>query len=128
MILKRNTLIRSIKPFCILVCLSSLLLGCKKESVVSEDIVFNITLQSGDSYEYDFVTGEEEGALIQIQASNYCQSEIMRDQSTDMSAIYFYQSLIGYVGTDFVQIQKRTFDVSTGEEEAQVYRFNFTVE
>ena len=125
MILKIN---RLIKPFCILLCISSLLLGCKKESIVIQDIEFNITLQSGDTYEYDFDTGDEEGALIQTQASNYAESEIIRDQSTDMSAVYIYQPINGYVGADFVQIQKLTFDVSSGEEEVQVYSLYFTVE
>ena len=102
--------------------------GCKKDPMVYEDVDINIVLQSGDSYEYDFITGDEEGAIIQIQATHYYQSEIIRSQSTNMSSVYLFNPLSGYIGTDFVQIQKQMYDLSTGEEKQQLYRFNFTIE
>lgn len=105
-----------------------ILFGCNKDPIVYEDIDINIALKSGDLYVYDFLTGDEEGAIIQIQATNYYQSEIIRNQSANKSSVYLYKPLSGYIGTDVVQIQKQMYDFSTGKEKQQVYRFNFTIE
>ena len=82
------------------------LTGCSN-SVDTDDVdgdSITVNLKSGEVYQYYAVSGDEEGAVISLQASHYERREILRNAKTNYSVVYFYQSATDYTGSDSVEL------------------------
>jgi len=76
--------------------------------------VVQVDLQVNEQYQYDTrISGDEEGADISTQASHFEISEIIRNESTNFSAVYKYKPELDYTGMDEVEIM-----LSTGSDGA----------
>jgi hypothetical protein len=91
-----------------------LLLGltsCKKDELIPPPTIERVSqtitvyLKDTDTYQYATVGGDEESAIITFQAQHYSVSEIRRNAATKWFALYFYQPMTGYVGTDHAEIE-----------------------
>ena len=88
----------------------------------------NVTLKNTESYSRTFVLGDEEGAAIMYQAQHYEKSELVRDESTNMNAVYLYKPTSGFVGNDYVILNihyNKTGENSSAYTETE--RINFTI-
>ena len=102
--------------FCVVVvCL--LLSACKDlgEEPTPPVPVVNVALRNTETFQYPTVGGDEEGTLISTQAQHYRVSEIQRDASTNWVCVYVYQPEIGYVGTDYAELEIHTNNVGSPE-------------
>ncbi|MEJ6588896.1 MAG: hypothetical protein QNL43_03755 [Crocinitomicaceae bacterium] len=63
--------IDTMKSFCFIVFATILLFACEKEPVSPSNMDLDYSLESGESFSFNFNTGDEEGVVIQIQASNF---------------------------------------------------------
>ncbi len=52
--------------------------------------------------------GDEEGAIIIVQALHFEVSEFARNETTNWSVVYTYKPTPGYVGKDSVEIETCT--------------------
>jgi len=64
-----------------------------------------VQLKSTDTYKYETVSGDEEGARIAKQAEHFSVSEIRRGAETNWIAVYYYQPQPGYTGPDYVELE-----------------------
>jgi hypothetical protein len=99
-----------------------------KAGICNIQEVSNVTLKNTESYSRTFVLGDEEGAAIMYQAQHYEKSELVRDESTNMNAVYCYKPSIGFVGTDYVGFE--VYYNRTGEDRfayIERVRINFTI-
>lgn len=90
-------LIGVVPAFCALACASP-------DSTQTIDV----SLQKGELYQYPTVGGDEEGARISTQAGHYAISEIRRDSTTNWVAVYAYQPVAEFVGSDRVELELLT--------------------
>ena len=122
-------LLTTMRPVYIAAAIILLVFACKKEPVSPPPTELYVVLESGEEFSYDLLTGDEEGGEITIQASNFERSEIVRDATTNYSAVYYYMPVEGYVGTDFVQIERTSAEIGSGDtsEETSVIRINLTI-
>ncbi len=68
-----------------------------------------IQLKNSEEYIHDFkISGDEEGAVIKVQAKHFLISEISRNENTNWSVVYTYQPESDYIGTDSVEIETCT--------------------
>ena len=75
-----------------------------EEDIKTEEI--NVTLKNSDSYQKDLAAGgDEEGAIIKVQATHYEKSELIRNESTNFSVIYHYKPATDFIGEDEVVIE-----------------------
>jgi hypothetical protein len=65
----------------------------------------NVTLKNTESYSHTFVLGDEEGASIKVQAQHHENSELVRDESTNMNVEYRYKPITDFVGNDYVVLE-----------------------
>jgi hypothetical protein len=87
-----------------------LIAGCQR-SLEPEllDNVISVTITDQDIFEYKTgIGGDEEGAVITVQAQHYEISEIVRNSETNFEAVYRYKAKIGFKGSDYVEIETRT--------------------
>ena len=99
-----------------------------KAGICNIQEVSNVTLKNTESYSRTFVLGDEEGVVIMYQAQHYEKSELVRDESTNMNAVYCYKPSIGFVGTDYVGFE--VYYNKTGEDRfayIETVRINFTI-
>lgn len=84
-----------------------------------------VSLKNTETFEYPTVGGDEEGARISVQAKHYSISEIRRGPATNWVAVYVYQPLAGFVGTDSVEIEILTGSdgASPPDMKKAVFRF-----
>ena len=70
-----------------------------------DEIVLDVTLVGDEVYTYETgAGGDESGASIELQASNFNLSHIVRDSTTAWEAVYEYQTKTGYSGEDRVEL------------------------
>jgi hypothetical protein len=99
-----------------------------KAGICNIQEVSNVTLKNTESYSRTFVLGDEEGVAIMYQAQHFEKSELVRDESTNMNAVYYYKPTIGFVGTDYVGFE--VYYNKTGEDRfayIESVRINFTI-
>jgi hypothetical protein len=90
--------------------------------------IISVSLRNTDTYQYATVSGDEEGARITRQAQHYRVSEIRRNASTNWDCIYVYQPELGYVGSDYAELEIYTNKVGTpGNTRVSKLGFSFTV-
>lgn len=87
----------------------------------------NETIKNTDIYSYIFLVGDEEGASIRVQATQYEISEIIRDESTGMNAEYRYKPIADFVGTDYVIIEIYQNKTGEGVSDIKTVKINFTI-
>ena len=90
--------------------------------------VSNVTLKNTESYSRTFVSGDEEGASIIVQAEHFEKSELVRDESTNMNVEYRYKPTTDFVGNDYVVLE--VYYNKTGENSSaytERVRINFTI-
>jgi hypothetical protein len=97
------------KIFSFFVALFSLVVltqSCKKNTAVnSTNQTITQTLKVNQSYQFDLGSfGDEEGASISRQASNFSTSMIDRENNSG-EIIYKYVPAINFIGTDEVEIK-----------------------
>ena len=87
-----------------LVAIASLLLLATSTTTCTESpaVKVSVSLKNSQTYRYTAAGGDEEGASISTQAQHYSMSGIRRDSSTGWTAIYIYQPVTGFVGSDRV--------------------------
>jgi len=68
----------------------------------------SISLHTSQQYELPTVGGDEEGARISVQARHFMISEIRRTPETGLIATYVYRPSVGFVGTDYAEIEVLT--------------------
>ncbi|MCF8338554.1 MAG: hypothetical protein K9I74_11305 [Bacteroidales bacterium] len=73
------------------------------------------------------ISGDEEGASIQTQAQHFQTSTIVRDSSTNWSAVYYYKPDSGYVGEDYVAIETCTGGNGVNCSNIDVISINFNI-
>jgi hypothetical protein len=92
--------------------------NCQKEE--------NITIKNTDSYYHNFyLSGDEEGASIKVQAKHYEISELYRDEH--MNVIYYYKPLVDFVGDDFVIVETYSNKTGIGAGTTRRVKLNFTI-
>jgi hypothetical protein len=64
-----------------------------------------VSLKNTETYQYPTVGGDEDGARIVTQPQHYTISEIRRNAGTDWVAVYVYQPLAGFVGSDYAVLE-----------------------
>jgi hypothetical protein len=79
--------------------------GCGDSNPVE---TINVSLKNTELYQYSTVSGDEDGATISLQARHYSISEIRRNAETHWVAVYVYQPVAGFVGSDHVAIEVLT--------------------
>jgi hypothetical protein len=88
----------------ILLCIS-----CEEKFPIIEKSSIEVQLTKNQSYEYNtLIGGDEEGAIISIQAKHFSVSEIERDLSSNFVAIYKYKPELDYLGKDMAEIKTST--------------------
>lgn len=94
----------------LIVHLIVLLTACKNTTdSISADSDINVIMKSYEIYEFRTgISGDEEEVVIITQSKNYDISEIVRNTETNFEAVYRYKPRDGFIGTDFVEIKKRT--------------------
>ncbi|MDR2010628.1 MAG: hypothetical protein LBQ22_09120 [Bacteroidales bacterium] len=98
---------------------------CKIQGASNET---NVTLKNTESYSRTFVLGDEEGASITVQTQHYEESELVRDESTNMNVEYRYKPTTGFVGNDYVILE--VYYNKTGENSSaytETEKINFTI-
>jgi hypothetical protein len=98
-----------------------------KAGICAVQEVSNVTLKNTESYSRTFVSGDEEGAIILYQAQHYEKSELVRDESTNMSVEYHYKPAIDFVGTDSVGLEIYYNKTGEGLPYIETVRINFTI-
>jgi len=90
----------------ILFGLTFLIQSCKKGSLPEPMTqTINQTLRANQSYQFDLGSfGDEEGASISKQATNFSISSVNKDINTG-KAIYKYVPATNFIGTDEVEIK-----------------------
>lgn len=113
----------------ILIAAFSILTGCEDISQKTVKTSFDIQLTKNQSYEYNTrIGGDEEGAVISIQATHFSISEIVRDNSTNFVAIYKYKPELDFMGTDMVEIKTSTgSDGASPSTNFEYITINFTI-
>ncbi len=81
----------------------------KEESPELKNNPLEITLKNSELYRHNFnISGDEEGAVIIQQAKHAVESKIIRNETTNWSVVYMYQSEEDFTGADSVQIETCT--------------------
>ena len=90
----------------ILFGLTFLIQSCKKDSLPEPKTqTINQILSANQSYQFDLGSfGDEEGASISKQATNFYISSVNKDINTG-KAIYKYVPATNFIGTDEVEIK-----------------------
>ena len=101
--------------------------SCSDKEEFQGEREFNVTLKNTESYIKTFVVGDEEGASIKVQAKNYEDSELIRDESTNMNVEYHYKPITDFVGTDYVVIEVYYNKTGVGAADIETVRINFTI-
>ncbi|HZV69992.1 MAG TPA: hypothetical protein VFG10_10630 [Saprospiraceae bacterium] len=97
--------------------------GCDKETLISE-----ITISNSQTHFQDLnICGDEEGAVIEVQAEHVEESRIVRDITTGFCVFYFYKPEAGYTGKDFVRIRTNTGSNGASKGQTKYVEINFTV-
>lgn len=116
-----------------LLCLS-LLTSCtkKQDEVLITEVKsgqeVNVQMKNNDNYELNLlISGDEEGARIITQATHFQKSELERGKNTNWEVVYKYTPLPSYIGSDFVEIETCTGGSSTGCDNKNILRINFTI-
>ena len=87
-----------------------------------------ITLRSGEMFTYDLnISGDEEGAVIKLQAKHFELSDLIRDSSTNWSVVYRYAPENGYTGKDYVEIETCTGGEGISCSEIGIVSINFNI-
>lgn len=97
------------KSLCFIIVLFTLFaIGCSDETAEYKSTTdVEAFIQSTDSLIYPITLGDEEGAYIFKQASNYKTSEIININDS-WEIMYSYKPAPGFVGVDYVEIVKIT--------------------
>lgn len=101
---------------------------CNKteEPILKESDV--ITIKNTNEYVHDFnISGDEEGAIIKVQALHFEVSEITRNAITNWSVVYTYKPTPGYVGKDSVEIETCTGGGGIYCTEIEIVKLNFQI-
>ena len=79
----------------------------KPKIIRAEDLpVVEVTIKQGTYLEYGTdMGGDEQGAIVKIQARHSLNSHIRRDQGTGFETVYKYRSKADYVGKDSVRLE-----------------------
>jgi hypothetical protein len=71
-----------------------------------------VTIKNSETYLFDTkMGGDEQGAKINKQPSNFEISEIKRNKSTNWQSIYYYKPKANFIGTDYVEIKTTNYIV-----------------
>jgi hypothetical protein len=97
--------------------------GCDKETLISD-----ITISNNNIHFQDLsICGDEEGAVIEVQAEHFEESRIVRDITTGFCVIYLYKPEMGYTGKDFVRIRTNTGSNGASKGQTKYVEINFMV-
>ena len=101
---------KNIGGFFLLTLFSLLLVACNL--FTPNTMTYNVTLAPGEAYELNLGQGgDEEGAMIAIDASHASVSEFVRDSTTAWAVHYHYTPDSSYTGTDYVKIELVSYEI-----------------
>ena len=108
---------------------TSAAVDAKKEPVVAPEkpnvgktvfkypLTIKATVKNSEEYEYRTgFGGDEQGAVIKIQAGHFERSEIIRNASTGFEPVYKYKPKGGYVGKDSVKLELVEHEIGSGPD------------
>lgn len=119
-----------LKNVLFVVLLTFLITCCGDDHSISEPSyhTLNVSLKSSEMYQYESVSGDEEGMSILVQAKNYDISEIKRDRETNYNGTYKYKAKLNFEGNDYVELKIETgSDGASKNTKIQVIKINFIV-
>ena len=102
--------------------------SCKKDCKGSTDKqTINVTVQASKGYDYDLGSfGDEEGAIISMQAQHYETSTI--DRINGVHCIYHYKPQENFQGTDEVELKSaRGSDGASSNSKIVFTTIRFTI-
>ena len=106
----------------------SFLWYCDKDEATALNNDIDITLKNSESYSYNLnISGDEEGAIIKVQAMHFQISELIRDSGTNWSVVYIYKPVSGYVGSDYVEIETCTGGDGINCSDIETVKINFEI-
>ncbi|MFA7421833.1 MAG: hypothetical protein WCZ90_19270 [Melioribacteraceae bacterium] len=104
--------------------------GCKDDNLITQFSNSGITVEirNSETYKYQTVSGDEEGATIKVQAEHYDISEIKRNSETNFAAVYTYKPKSNFVGYDYVVLEtQKGSDGASASTEIKTIKINFVV-
>jgi hypothetical protein len=93
---------QKLTSFLVVIAALAFVTSCK-ESIAVESV--SVSMRNTEVYQYPTVGGDEEGATISTQAAHYRVSEMRRNIETNWVATYVYQPAVGFVGSDYVELE-----------------------
>lgn len=104
--------------------------GCKDDNSITHFSNGGITVEikNSETYEYQMVSGDEEGATIKVQAEHYDISEIRRNSKTNYVVVYTYKPKSNFVGYDYVELEiQKGSDGASASTEIRTIKINIIV-
>lgn len=104
--------------------------GCKDDNSITQFSNGGITVEikNLETYKYQTVSGDEEGAIIKVQAEHFDISEIKRNTETNFAAVYTYKPKSNFVGHDYVVLETQIgSDGASASTEIKTIKINFVV-
>ena len=119
----------TIKIVYLTILIAGLTISCEQDDQPVPRKTINVDLKPNQQYEYNtMISGDEEGVLIALQASNYAESEIVRNSSTNFTAIYRYKPLNNFEGSDRVILKlEKGSDGASPATEIEYIEINFVI-
>jgi len=97
-----------------LILILTLLTGCSDdEGGIKTMADLNVVIVSGETYQFAVTTGNEEDASIVKHPTKKCEISEYRKDTTTTNGIYTYKPASDFIGTDEVEIEKRTYTFDT---------------
>ncbi len=88
------------------------------KTVFKYPVTIKATVKNSEEYEYRTgFGGDEQGAVIKIQAGHFERSEIIRNASTGFEPVYKYKPKGGYVGKDSVKLELVEHEIGSGPDD-----------
>ena len=119
-----NTIMKTI----LLLSIALLFLTCDKDDSTYLVNKIDVIIKNSEDYNYDLnISGDEEGAVIKVQAKHFQISELIRNSSTNWNVVYQYQPEANYVGADYIEIEACTGGQGVNCTNTEIVRINFTI-
>jgi len=112
----------------LLLSIALLFLTCDKDDSTYLVNKIDVIIKNSEDYNYDLnISGDEEGAVIKVQAKHFQISELIRNSSTNWNVVYQYQPEANYVGADYIEIEACTGGQGVNCTNTEIVRINFTI-
>ena len=119
---------KTVLKLILLLEITLLLMSCDKDDSMYLVNKIDVTIENSEDYNYDFnISGDEEGAVIIIQAKHFQVSELIRNSSTNWNVVYQYKPEANYVGADYVEIETCNGGQGVNCTNTEIVRINFTI-